>query len=200
MEKQTRTLTFFMAAALATVGLAACSGTSSGQGSASTAATAASVTMAHGTTRDPAQRAAVSTPAAAPVENQGGMKVVGSQPDRQYLYDLMQEPAFSDAFAAMDGAQSLPEWVSKGGTAVPAKEVDVDGKSRLLVQACKPHDCPAEKIVLLYDKSGQTMQGVFVHDSAPSPDAGISNQAQFTWLGKPDDATRAWLKKTLISR
>ncbi|HET7299932.1 MAG TPA: Ivy family c-type lysozyme inhibitor [Oleiagrimonas sp.] len=193
MEKQTRTLTLFMVAALATVGLAACSGTSD-QSPASTTATAA-----HGT-RDPAQRAAVTTSAAAPVENHGGMKVVGSQPDRQYLHDLMQEPDFADAFASMDGAKALPAWVNEGGTAVPAKEVSVGGQSRLLAQACKPHDCPSEKIVLLYDKSGHAMQGVFVRDPAPSPDAGISGQAQYTWLGSPDETTRAWLKKTLISR
>lgn len=198
MEKQTRTLTLFIAAALVAAGLVACSGTSD-QNSASAAATATSASMAHGA-RDPAQRAAVSTPAAAPVENQGGMKVVDSQPDKQYLYDLMQQSAFFDAFESMDGAKTLPAWVSDGGTATPARMVTVDGKSQLFAEACKPHDCPSEKIVLLYDKASHVMQGVFVSDPAPSADAGLGDQAQFVWLGKPDDATRAWLKKTLISR
>lgn len=199
MKKHVKTLSICMAMALAATALAACSsGTSSSdQDSASTAAS--TMTAAHGT-RDPAQRAAVSAPAAAPVKNEGGMKVVGSQPDKQYLYDLMQQSAFSDAFDSMDGANTLPAWVSDGGTATPARTVTVDGQSRLLAEACKPHDCASEKIALLYDKTGHAMQGVFVRDPAPSPNAGLSDQAQFTWLGHPDDATQAWLKKALTSR
>src|SRR5699024_8399582 len=112
--------------------LGACSGPAGDEG-ASTAATAASTPTAQ-PPRDPAQKAEVSTPAAAPVEGSGDMKVVHGQSDRQYLHDLMQQPDFSHAFAAMDGVDTLPAWVRKGGTATPARTVQVDGQSRLMAQ------------------------------------------------------------------
>src|SRR5699024_3355115 len=162
--------------------LAACSGQSGQEGvapSASSAAVAASTAVEHGP-RDPAQRAAVSTPAAtATTPDSDGMKVTGSEPSRQYLHDLMQQPDFAVAFASMDGADKLPSWVSKGGTSTPAKRVVVDSQSLLEAQACKPHDCPSQKIVLLYDDENHGMQGVLVSDPSPGVDAGISDQAEF---------------------
>lgn len=201
MKKPRATLSALIAMSLAALALGACSSSTSDPHKASTAATAASTSMQHDGSRDPAHKAEVSTPAAAPVkQSSGGMQVVGSQPDHQYLHDLQQQSAFSSAFAAMDGVDKLPEWVRKGGTATPVKTVQVDGQSRLLAQACKPHSCPSEQVVLLYDKAGQSMQGVFVHDSAPGMDHGISDQAELTWLGQPDDTVKAWLKQRLTSR
>ena len=37
-----------------------------------------------------------------------------------YLYDLMQRPDFSTAFAALSNADQLPPWASQGGVATPA--------------------------------------------------------------------------------
>nr|WP_199047600.1 hypothetical protein [Dyella sp. ASV24] len=37
-----------------------------------------------------------------------------------YLYDLMQRPDFSTAFAALSGADQLPAWAKQGGVATPA--------------------------------------------------------------------------------
>ncbi len=199
MEKRARILSTFVAAALATTALTACSGAPGDHGASTDPAVAASA-MTHGP-RDASQKAAVSTPAAkAPQHDQGGMKVVDSHPDWEYLSDLMQNPGFAGAFDDMDGVEGLPDWVRQGGTATPAHTVTVAGHAYLMAQACKPHDCPGEQIVLLYDKADTGMQGVFVRDPAPGVDAGVSDQAQFTWLGKPDDATRAWLKKALTSR
>ena len=199
MEKRARTLSTFMAIALAATALAACSGTSGDDG-ASSSATAVGSAMTHGP-RDAAQKAAVSTSAAtASVQDHGGMKVVGNQPEREYLSDLMQNPGFADAYDDMDGTRGLPDWVRQGGTATPARTVTVGGRSLLMAQACKPHDCPGEQVVLLYDKTDTGMQGVFVRDPAPGTGAGVSDQAQFTWLGRPDEVTKAWLKKALTSR
>ncbi len=153
--------------------------------------------------RDPARKDAVTTPQAAPVPSENGMSVVDSQSarsDQTYLHDLMQKPAFADAFHAMSGTDKLPDWVQQGGTATPAETVQVNGKPLLAAQACKPHDCPSEQILVLYDQDGGSMQGVFVRNPAAGPDAGADDQAEMTWLGDPDDATKAWLKQQVTSR
>lgn len=120
--------------------------------------------------------------------------------DQRYLYDLMQKPAFASAFAAMDGAGALPAWVRKGGTATPVETVHVQDASRLLAQACKPHACPSEQVALLYDPVAHVLQGVFVNDPVPGTDSAISDQATWTWLGKPDAAVKQWLKQRVMSR
>lgn len=199
MKQARKSLSMLTIALAATLMLGACSGPEDGQNAATPAAAGSSAMTSPGP-RDPAQKDAVSTPEAAPVADENGMSVVDSRSGQTYLHDLMQKPEFTDAFAAMDGADKLPDWVRQGGTATPTETVDVDGKSLLAAQACKPHDCPSEQILVLYDQDADTMQGVFVRDSAPGADAGVSDQADMTWLGKPDDATRAWLKQRVTSR
>lgn len=197
MKKQVATWAVLMAMGFAAVGLSACSG-SSGDQNASTVASGTS-SASHGP-RKASQRAAVTTPGAASVTGNGGMNVVSSQPDRQYLADLMQNPEFYDAFGAMAGSDKLPTWVSEGGTATPVKTVTVDGQSFLKAQACRPEGCPGAQIVLLYDKDAHTMQGVFVKDPATGVKAKVSDKAEWTWLGHPDDAVKAWLKHDLTTR
>lgn len=120
--------------------------------------------------------------------------------DEIYLRDLLQEPEFAQAFDAMEGGDELPDWVDEGGTATPVETLEVGGNLYLAAQACKPHNCPSERIFLLYERSGNTTEGVFVNDPATDhADAGISDQAEFTWLGNPDDLTKEWLKEQLTT-
>ncbi|HEX7340019.1 MAG TPA: Ivy family c-type lysozyme inhibitor [Rhodanobacteraceae bacterium] len=191
MKQRCVMFSMMLMVAAATLVLGACS--TQDQSTPASATTATAV-------RQASQKASVTTPLAAPQANHGGMQVVASRPDKQYLHDLMGDSGFAQAFAAMQGSGSLPAWVRQGGTATPAQKVTVDGRQQLLAQACKPHDCPSEQIVLLYDKAGNAMQGVFVRDPSPTADARVSSEAQFTWLGQPDAATQAWLKHDLTSR
>lgn len=119
-----------------------------------------------------------------------------------YLYDLMQRPDFSTAFAALYGADQLPAWASQGGVATPAQQVTINGHVQLLATACKPHDCPAERILILYDENTHAMSGLFARRKANALNNADSNDPandDFIWLGSPDDASRQLLKQKLYS-
>ena len=120
-----------------------------------------------------------------------------------YLYDLLQRPDFTRTLDALPEAQALPAWVRKGGTATPARTVQVDGKAMLLATACKPHDCPTERVALLYDAQDHAMWGLFAQrpeNLAPAVDPDDSSQDQLTWLGRPDAPRRQLLHDALYVR
>lgn len=115
-----------------------------------------------------------------------------------YLFDLLQQPDFAAAFQSMSGAKELPEWTRQGGTSTPAQKVTVDGKTLQEASGCKPHDCPSERIVLLYDEKTHGMWGVFARRQGEAPaDVSDSSNDQLTWLGEPDDPLKDALKKKL---
>lgn len=115
-----------------------------------------------------------------------------------YLFDLLQRPDFAAAFQALSGARDLPDWTHQGGTSTPAQKVMVEGKSLLAVGGCKPHDCPSERIVLLYDENTHAMWGVFARRQGEAPaDVSDDSNDQRSWLGEPDDQLKDALKKKL---
>ena len=120
-----------------------------------------------------------------------------------YLFDLLQRPDFTKTLDALQGVQALPDWVRQGGTATPAQTVEVDGKSMVLATACKPHDCPTERVALLYDAQGHAMWGLFTQrpeDLSPAVDPDDSSQDKLTWLGEPDQDRRRLLRDALYER
>lgn len=130
---------------------------------------------------------------AAPVVNENSL----------YFDDLLKRPDFSKAFASLSGAAALPVWAREGGTASPVQTVQAEGKSMLLADACKPHDCPSERILVLYDEHSQAMWGVFVHHpEGLTPTANSDDHAsdQLTWLGGPSDSVKHLLQEKLNSR
>jgi len=118
-----------------------------------------------------------------------------------YLFDLMQRPDFSAAFAKLSGAAELPDWTRQGGTSTPAQNVIVGGKSMLLASACKPHDCPTERIVLLYDENTHGLWGLFAKRAEGKVPVDVSDPSndQLNWLGTPDNETKTLLQKKLYS-
>ncbi|QNK00759.1 Ivy family c-type lysozyme inhibitor [Dyella telluris] len=119
-----------------------------------------------------------------------------------YLYDLMQRPDFSTAFAALSGADQLPAWAKQGGVATPAQQVTVDGHTLLLATACKPHDCPSERILILYDENTHAMSGLFARRKPNAVNNADSNDPandDLSWLGAPDEATKQLLQHKLYS-
>lgn len=148
----------------------------------STTATAAASNQAPAPGGSAATAASAATPAAA----------------GPYLFDLLQQGDFAAAFHALKGARELPEWTLQGGTSTPAQKVTLDGKSLLAVAGCKPHDCPSERIVLLYDEKTHAMSGVFARRQGEAPaDVSDGSNDQLSWLGEPDDAAKDALKKKL---
>ncbi|MFC4764970.1 Ivy family c-type lysozyme inhibitor [Dyella koreensis] len=117
-----------------------------------------------------------------------------------YLFDLLQRPDFSAAFAKLSGASDLPDWTRQGGTSAPAQHVVVSGKSMLVASGCKPHDCPGERIVLLYDEKTHDLWGVFAKRTGEAPvDVGDTRNDQLSWLGGPDEGVKVLLKRKLYS-
>lgn len=119
-----------------------------------------------------------------------------------YLFDLLQRPDFAKALQALPGAQALPDWVGKGGTATPVQTVQVDGKPMLLASACKPHNCPSERVALLYDSQNHAMWGLFAQrpDSVPATvDPADDSRDKLSWLGAPDAPRKALLHEALYT-
>ena len=153
------------------------------------------------------QAPALSTTATAEASNQapaqdssaaGAASAATPAADGPYLFDLLQRADFAAAFHALGGARDLPEWTHQGGTSTPAQKVTVDGKSLLEAAGCKPHDCPTERIVLLYDEKSHAMWGVFARRQGEAPtDVSDDSNDQLSWLGEPGDAIKDALKKKL---
>lgn len=119
-----------------------------------------------------------------------------------YLYDLMQRPDFSTAFAALSGADQLPAWAKQGGVATPAQQVVLDGHTLLLAAACKLHDCPSERILILYDESTHAMSGLFARRKPSAANDADSNDPandDLLWLGSPDPRSKQLLHHMLYS-
>ncbi|WNL47762.1 Ivy family c-type lysozyme inhibitor [Dyella sp. BiH032] len=115
-----------------------------------------------------------------------------------YLFDLLQRPDFAAAFQALAGAKELPEWTRQGGTSTPAQNVTVGSKTLQAASGCKPHDCPSERIVLLYDEKTHDMWGVFARRQGEAPaDVSDTSNDQLTWLGEPDEQLKDALRKRL---
>lgn len=143
---------------------------------------------------------AASAPAASP-----GAATAAAMPGVKpaYLFDLLQQADFAKALDALHGAQSLPAWVRQGGTATPVRNIRVGGRSMSLATACKPHDCPTERVALLYDPQSHAMWGLFAQRAEnlpPAVDPRDSSQDKLAWLGEPDAAQRELLRNALYAR
>lgn len=148
----------------------------------------------------PATRAAPAG-AATIADNGAATAIPGATPI--YLYDLLQRPDFMQTLDALHDVQALPAWVHQGGTATPVQTVQVDGKAMLLATACKPHDCPTERVALLYDAQDHAMWGLFAQrpeNLTPAVDPDDSSQDKLTWLGQPDKPRQLLLHNALYVR
>lgn len=141
---------------------------------------------------------------AATARSSPALAITSSTPGNlTYLYDLMQRADFSTAFAALSGADQLPAWASQGGVATPAEQVIVNGRTLLLAEACKPHDCPDERILILYDENTHAMSGLFARRKPNATNEADSNEPgsdDLLWLGAPDEASRQVLQGKLYPR
>lgn len=118
-----------------------------------------------------------------------------------YFYGLLQRPDFSLAFAAMSGTDQLPPWTRHDETSTPALKVEVGGHEQWLAGACKPHDCPTERILVLYDAQAHAMTGLFARrkTEAMDIDSNDPNNDELTWLGVPDNETKQFLHEHMYS-
>lgn len=81
--------------------------------------------------------------------------------DNLTVSDLATSKDSNAAFSKMVKGHKLPAWVSKGGTSTPVKTVKIGDTEYQVLSACKPHDCAAERVAVLWSEKSQTMSGVF---------------------------------------
>lgn len=94
---------------------------------------------------------------------------------------LATDKATAEAFKTMVGSQKLPQWVTQGGTTSQNQDVIIDGKKYIVLNSCKPHDCAAENIAVLYSPESKNLAGVFSTLDEQSV------QQKLTWLNISDD-------------
>ncbi len=94
---------------------------------------------------------------------------------------LATDKATAEAFKTMVGSQKLPQWVTQGGTTSQNQDVVIDGKKYIVLNSCKPHDCAAENIAVLYSPESKTLAGVFSTQDEQSV------HQKLTWLNISDD-------------
>lgn len=96
------------------------------------------------------------------------------------ISSLSTDKATATAFKNMVGDQKLPQWVTQGGTSSPNQDVVIGGKQYIVLTSCKPHDCPAERIAVLYSPESDTFAGVWSELNEQA------TQQKLTWLNISD--------------
>jgi len=85
-----------------------------------------------------------------------------------YLFDFVQGKETGKAYSKLIARENLPDWVKRGGTSTPASEVTINGQKYLALSGCKPHNCPAESIAILYSPDKGDIHGVYSEYDASS--------------------------------
>ncbi|MTB67154.1 C-lysozyme inhibitor [Providencia sp. wls1943] len=75
----------------------------------------------------------------------------------------------------------LPSWILTGGTESPSNTVTLNGNKYQVATACKPHNCPAERIAIMYSKEKNVMAGVFSSNDKKN------NTEDLLWFNITDD-------------
>lgn len=88
-----------------------------------------------------------------------------------------KEPA---AFNQMLKGHHLPGWINSGGTATPARTVKLGDDVYQVFSVCKPHDCAAERLAVLWSGKASQMSGLF------STVDEKTSQEKLTWLNVSD--------------
>lgn len=96
--------------------------------------------------------------------------------------EVAKDPVLAQQFAQITRPLNTHfPWVASYGTASPAEYIKVDGRNYTVYQACKPHNCPAESYVVLYDAHDKKMvAGAFVQSKYHQ---GVLVDSKVSWLG-----------------
>jgi len=108
------------------------------------------------------------------------------------MAELMRLPAYIYAWQGMMAGETPPKWVTTFGATLdgpptPTIPVPLDGETYTLGFTCKPNDCEANQLYVLFAPQGRDAWGMLAAGN------GIS------WLGRPDkriqDAITGALRK-----
>ena len=94
---------------------------------------------------------------------------------------LATDKATAESFNTMVGSQKLPQWVTQGGTTSPNQDVVIGGQKYIVLNSCKPHDCAAESIAVLYSAESKVLAGVLSEQDEQAV------HQKLTWLNISDN-------------
>jgi len=97
------------------------------------------------------------------------------------LGDLLKRPAYFEAWQALLGSETPPDWVTEytatlDGPPVPHIRATLDGHAGTLGVTCKPNECEDNQLYVLFAPDGSKAWALMATASA-----GI------IWLGYPDE-------------
>ncbi|MEB7538546.1 Ivy family c-type lysozyme inhibitor [Pantoea anthophila] len=97
------------------------------------------------------------------------------------IASLAAQPSTKTAFKKLAGKMALPVWVTQGGVNSKNEKVVIKGKTYIVLNACKPHDCSSESMALLYNPDTKTMAGVLSSENEED------HTQTLRWLNIPDE-------------
>ena len=104
------------------------------------------------------------------------------------LPELTTQAPYKQAYAAM---LAYPDWVKTGqGTAAPVEKVVMEGKTWTVGQMCKPHDCAANQLNVVFSPDGKQAWGLL------SVRAENAEEFDQQFLGMPDETIKKLLNKS----
>lgn len=90
-----------------------------------------------------------------------GMPMLVNAANQTYLSDFIMNKQTSQVYHQLIAGHDFPAWVKQGGTSTPASTVTLQGETWQLLSGCKPHNCPAQSIALLYSPEKGEIHGVY---------------------------------------
>ncbi|EIB99787.1 Ivy family c-type lysozyme inhibitor [Pantoea sp. Sc1] len=109
-----------------------------------------------------------------------------------YLYDFIQNKQTGQAYHKLIAGHAFPAWVKQGGTSTPATEVTIKGVKYQALSGCKPHNCPAQTIAILYSPEKGDIHGVYSDYDEKS------RRQTLTWLNL-DPIDEGGMRNSLLS-
>ncbi|KAA5928570.1 MULTISPECIES: Ivy family c-type lysozyme inhibitor [Pantoea] len=122
-----------------------------------------------------------------------GMPMLVDAATQTYLSDFIMNKQTSQAYHQLIAGHDFPSWVKQGGTSTPANTITIKGETWQLLSGCKPHNCPAQSIALLYSPEKGVIHGVYSDYDQKS------ERQTLTWLNL-DPTDDAGMRKILFNR
>lgn len=124
-----------------------------------------------------------------------GVQITNAEPVGVYLYEsVTTDPSLAKEFQRiMAPVISDAPWVKTYGTMLPRTVEIIDDTTYQVYAGCKPHNCPAENYVVMYDpNTSQVSAAAFVSNQY---DGSVLTDSRITWLGAPQyDLARSMVK------
>lgn len=99
------------------------------------------------------------------------------------LSTIASDHEASAAFDEMRKGHPLPAWVTQDVAESPAQSIVFDGEPTYVMAACKPHDCGAHRIAVMYIPAKKVMYGVLLESHPKISARGIlADTETLTWL------------------